>query len=112
MLAARNIPGRILVSTYLNFNDPSALAKLLEFPNIETRVYQGEMHAKGYFFNKEQLSTIVIGSSNLTQKALTCNKEWNVLFRSFEGGEMLSQVRNEFEALWSSENTIKLTNHG
>lgn len=109
MLAARNIPGRILVSTYLNFNDPSALAKLLEFPNIETRVYQGEMHAKGYFFNKEQLSTIVIGSSNLTQKALTCNKEWNVLFRSFEGGEMLSQVRNEFEALWSSENTIKLS---
>ena len=109
MLAARNIPGRILVSTYLNFNDPSALVKLLEYPNIEVRVYQGEMHAKGYFFNKEQLSTIVIGSSNLTQKALTCNKEWNVLFRSFDGGEMLEQVRKEFEVLWTAENTVKLS---
>ena len=91
MMEARGIPGRILVSTYLNFNDPAALSKLLEFSNIETRVYQGEMHAKGYFFNKEQLSTIVIGSSNLTQKALTCNKEWNVLFRSFGNARSSTQ---------------------
>ena len=109
MMEARGIPGRILVSTYLNFNDPAALSKLLEFSNIETRVYQGEMHAKGYFFNKEQLSTIVIGSSNLTQKALTCNKEWNVLFRSFGNGEMLGQVRKEFESLWGSDDTALLT---
>lgn len=109
MMETRGIPGRILVSTYLNFNDPAALSKLLEFGNIETRVYQGEMHAKGYFFNKEQLSTIVIGSSNLTQKALTCNKEWNVLFRSFGDGEMLGQVRREFENLWDSDDTALLT---
>lgn len=100
MLKRRNVPGRILTSTYLDFNDPDALRKLLDFPNIETRVYEGDLHAKGYFFNRSTLSTFIIGSSNLTQKALTCNKEWNVMFRSLSEGEILSQVRREFDGLW------------
>ena len=103
------IHGRILTSTYLDFNDPEALRKLLEFPNIETRIYQGDLHAKGYFFNRDGLSTFIIGSSNLTQTALTCNKEWNVLFRSFSGGEMLRSVRSEYEKLWDDPNTIELS---
>ncbi len=82
-LRRRKIPGRILTSTYLNFSDPAALRKLCEYPNIQVRVFQGNLHAKGFFFDKEGISTIIIGSSNLTQTALTCNKEWNVLFRSY-----------------------------
>lgn len=108
-LKACDTKGRILTSSYQNFNDPQALAKLLEFPNIETRVYQGDLHAKGYFFNKDQLSTIIIGSSNLTQTALTANKEWNVLFRSFSGGEFLHRAKAEFEKLWRDEETAKLS---
>lgn len=109
-LRERNIPGRILTSTYLNFNDPDALRKLLEYPNIETRVYQGDLHAKGYFFNKEQISTIIIGSSNLTQKALTCNKEWNILFRSFPDGKMLLDAKEQYEKLWDDPLSTPLTN--
>ncbi|WP_304598042.1 DEAD/DEAH box helicase family protein [Adlercreutzia caecimuris] len=109
LLEERGATGRILTSTYLNFNDPEALSKLLEFPAIDVRVYQGDLHAKGYFFNRETLSTFIIGSSNLTQTALTCNKEWNVLFRSFEGGEMLASARAEFERLWADEKSVELT---
>ncbi len=109
VLRERHIPGRLLTSTYLNFNSPEVLGKLLEFDNIEVRVYQGNMHAKGYFFNRGALSTVIVGSSNLTQSALTCNKEWNVLFHSFPGGEMLKAVRSEFEGLWQSDETVSLT---
>ena len=109
LLEERGATGRILTSTYLNFNDPEALSKLLEFPAIDVRVYQGDLHAKGYFFNRETLSTFIIGSSNLTQTALTCNKEWNVLFRSFEGGEMLASARAEFERLWADDKSVELT---
>lgn len=109
LLEKRGATGRILTSTYLNFNDPEALSKLLEFPAIDVRVYQGDLHAKGYFFNRETLSTFIIGSSNLTQTALTCNKEWNVLFRSFEGGEMLASARTEFERLWEDEKSVELS---
>jgi superfamily II DNA or RNA helicase/HKD family nuclease len=108
-LAERNIPGKILTSTYLDFNSPEALAKLLEYPNIETRVYEGDLHAKGYLFNRADISTILVGSSNLTQKALTCNQEWNVLMRSFSGGKILEQTKAEFDKLWGSKNSVALT---
>ena len=109
-LRDRGVPGRILTSTYLNFNNPDALRKLGEYPNIEARVYQGDLHAKGYFFSKDQISTIIIGSSNLTQKALTCNKEWNILFRSFPNGQMLLEAKSEYDKLWNDADTKPLTN--
>ena len=108
-LRERNIPGRVLTSTYLSFNEPEALRKLLEYPNIESRIYQGDLHAKGYFFDKDGLSTIIIGSSNLTQTALTCNKEWNVLFRSFPKGDILNQTKREFSALWNDKRTTRIS---
>lgn len=108
-LKKRKIPGRILTSTYLSFNEPEALRKLLEYPNIEARIYQGDLHAKGYFFDKDGLSTIIIGSSNLTQTALTCNKEWNVLFRSFPEGNILHQTKEEFSALWNDNRTALIS---
>ena len=108
-LAARGVKGRFLTSTYLNFNSPDALEKLLDYPNIEVRVFQGDMHAKGYLFKREDLGTVIVGSSNLTQAALTCNKEWNVLFHSYEGGEMFKAAQAEFETLWESSQTARLT---
>ena len=107
-LRDRGIPGRVLTSTYQNFNSPDALRKLLEYPNIEARVYQGDLHAKGYFFDKRQLSTVIIGSSNLTQKALTCNKEWNILFRSYADGAMLLDARREYDKLWGDAQTARI----
>jgi superfamily II DNA or RNA helicase/HKD family nuclease len=108
-LQRRRIKGRVLTSTYLNFNDPQALKKLLEYPNIECRVYQGDLHAKGYLFDRDGMSTIIIGSSNLTDSALTCNKEWNVLFRSFENGEIFKEAATAFESLWDDEQTAEVT---
>lgn len=79
-LKQRGIKGRLLTSTYLNFNSPDVFRKLLEYDNMEVRVFQGNLHAKGYIFDKGETSTVIVGSSNMTQTALTCNKEWNVLY--------------------------------
>lgn len=106
----RRIPGRILTSSYLNFNEPTALYKLLEYPNIETRIFQGNMHSKGYFFKRNDADTLVLGSSNLTQAALLKNKEWNVMLRALDQGRMLLTARREFEELWNSPQTIQLSN--
>lgn len=108
-LKKRGIRGRLLTSTYLNFNTPAVFRKLLEYDNIEVRIYQGNMHAKGYLFNSGDASTVIVGSSNLTQGALTCNKEWNVLFRTFEGSEMLGALRAEFDLLWDDAATATLS---
>ena len=108
-LKAKGIPGRILTSTYNNFNDPDALAKLLEYPNVQVRIFQGSLHAKGYLFHEQEISTVIVGSSNLTHSALTCNKEWNVLFRSFPGGAMLQQMRAEYDEVWTHDLTTPVT---
>lgn len=108
-LKQRGVKGRFLTSTYLSFNSPEVFSKLLEYSNIEVRVYEGNLHAKGYIFDQGGTSTVIVGSSNLTQGALTCNREWNLLFRSYEQGAMLANVRAEFETLWEDDLTRKLT---
>lgn len=108
-LRRRNIRGRFLTSTYLAFNTPDAYGKLLEYNNVEVRVYQGNLHAKGYIFDYGATSTIIVGSSNLTQMALTCNREWNVLFRSYGTGDMLLSLGDEFESIWQDPQTTRLT---
>lgn len=108
-LDEKGIHGRFLTSTYLSFNSPDAYRKLLEYKNIGVRVHQGHLHAKGYLFDKNDMGTVIVGSSNLTQTALTCNREWNVLFRSFKQGGMLRAVKEEFKSLWEDDLTVDLT---
>lgn len=108
-LKSRGVRGRLLTSTYLSFNSPDAYRKLLEYDNIEVRVYQGNLHAKGYIFDENQTSTVIVGSSNMTQMALTCNREWNVLYHTFGQAEYLGEIRREFDALWNDSSTVQLS---
>lgn len=108
-LKQRGVRGRLLTSTYLSFNSPDAFRKLLEYDNIDVRVFQGNLHAKGYVFDEGNTSTVIVGSSNMTQTALTCNREWNVLYRTFGEDGLLGEMKREFEALWNDRNTVKLT---
>lgn len=108
-LEQRKVPGRLLVSTYLGFNDPDALARLRRFTNIELRVFEGPLHAKGYLFDAQGMCTLIVGSSNLTQGALLTNSEWNLLVRSYEQGAICEAARQEFRRLWNSESTKPVT---
>ena len=81
-LEHKGIKGRILTTDYLCFSDPSALDTLAGLSNVQLRMYQTEragsgFHTKGYIFQKEEEYHFIIGSSNLTQDALTKNMEWN-----------------------------------
>ena len=108
-LADKGVPGRILTTTYLDFNDPDAIAKLRGYPNVEVRVYDGSLHTKGYFFKDGDMRTLVIGSSNLTQTALRTNQEWNLLVHSYEGGSVCRASLSEFERLWADPHTAEVT---
>lgn len=96
-----SVKGRILTGDYQHFNEPKALRELLEFPNLEVRVYTEEdFHTKGYFFEKDSVCTLIVGSSNLTQNALKANKEWNLKVNSLEQGELVQRTNGEFQAMW------------
>ena len=108
-LERRGIQGRVLVSTYLGFNDPDALLRLSGFSNVELRVFEGSLHSKGYLFDTQGMCTLVVGSSNLTQGALLANAEWNLLVKSYEHGAICDVTRQEFERLWNAPSTQLVT---
>ena len=97
------ITGRILTTDYLNFSEPQALRTLLSFKNIQVRMYtKDNFHTKGYMFYKDGECTLLIGSSNLTQGALSVNKEWNVLISSETGDSaIITETKQDFESMWS-----------
>lgn len=106
-LERRGVPGRILTTDYLNFSDPAALDTIAKLSNIELRMYQTEpagngFHTKGYIFQKGEEYRFIIGSSNLTQSALTQNMEWNTRLVSSDQGERVNSLLNEFEKLWNA----------
>ncbi|NDL68258.1 DUF3427 domain-containing protein [Anaerotalea alkaliphila] len=97
-LEERGIQGKILASQYLNFTNPEALRRLLQFKNVELRmVVDGNLHAKGYIFRKAETYSLVVGSSNLTQEALGYNKEWNVKVSSMGQGSLIQDTLQEFQ---------------
>ena len=110
-LEIRNIPGRILTTDYLMFNNPAALRKLSELKNIKLKMFMtnqevGGFHTKGYIFKKEEVYHIIMGSSNMTAGAITKNREWNTKIISTEEGEIAKNILKEFNTLWNDENAF------
>ena len=104
-LENKNVKGKILTSTYLNFTEIKALKKLKEFPNIELKVYDSNItnigfHAKSYIFEYDNFYEIIVGSSNITASAFKTNIEWNVKTISKKNDLFLVEILNEFESLW------------
>ncbi len=111
-LERKGVHGRILTTDYLCFSDPVALDTIASLSNIELRMYQTEragngFYTKGYIFQKCEEYRFIIGSSNLTQDALTRNMEWNTKLVSTNEGEMINSLLSEFEKLWNAKEYTK-----
>ena len=101
-LADEGVQGRILISPYLDFNDPIAMKELLKLKNVDVRITPTDMqmHAKFYLFEQENKQVIISGSSNLTHTALKINYEWNVKLTSTHNGDFIQNAKEEFERIW------------
>ena len=99
-LESRNIKGQILVSQYLNFTQPEALKRLAKFKkNVDLRIVTtGNAHAKGYIFKSKDHFNLIIGSSNLTDQALSTNKEWNIKVSALDNSGLVEKVLDEFRS--------------
>ncbi len=107
-LEQRGVKGRILTTDYLCFSDPYGLDRLAALKNIELKMYHVDdagvgFHTKGYLFKESGIYRIIIGSSNMTQTALSTNMEWNTQLVSTEQGAMAQSIVSEFEKLWADE---------
>jgi len=106
-LERKGIKGRILTSTFLNFNQPKVFKELLKINNIEVRLSSMKgFHSKGYIFSHDTHQTLIVGSSNLTAQALKVNYEWNVKLSSHENGELVSHFYRQFEEVWDNAQSL------
>lgn len=104
-LEKKKIKGKILTSTYLNFTEVKALEKILEFTNIELKIYDSNktnigFHSKAYIFDFSDYSEVIIGSSNITASAFKSNIEWNMTNKYNKDDMRLNDIINEFNYLW------------
>ena len=98
-LEHREIKGEILVSQYLNFTQPEALKRLLQFDNIDLRIAtKGNAHTKGYIFKTKKYFNLIVGSSNLTANALSTNQEWNLKVSALDESGIVEKVLQEFKS--------------
>lgn len=98
---------QLLVGDYLCITQPEALKLLLdECPNAEIRMFQSHgrsFHPKAYLFRQDAVQHVIVGSSNLSNSALTTGVEWSlhtVDTATFE------DAMEEFNKLFYNENTI------
>lgn len=107
-LMDKGIKGKILISPYLDFNDPVAMQELLKLKNVEVRLTPEDlqMHAKFYLFEHEGKQVLISGSSNLTHNALKINYEWNIKLTSTHNGELIQATKKEFEKIWKKSDIL------
>ncbi|MDN6196222.1 MAG: DEAD/DEAH box helicase family protein, partial [Atopostipes suicloacalis] len=99
----KGISGKLITSDYLSFNSPKIFSELLKIKNLEVRITESEgFHSKGYLFQHEKHQTLIMGSSNLTSRALKINYEWNLKVSSLAEGELVNSVLNTIEHTWKN----------
>lgn len=101
--------GRIITSTYLGFNSPESFRELMNLNDlgVEVYVYKDDargFHPKGFIFEQEASTTVIVGSSNLTSRALKRNHEWNLRFSALPNGDIVHQLSATIETQleWST----------
>jgi len=109
-LEEKGIHGKILTSTYLNFTEPKALERINKFSNIDLKIFVATkeigFHTKAYVFENRDEYKIIIGSSNITQRALKSNVEWNVRVISKKDDSFVKEVLEEYLKLWEGTSIV------
>lgn len=110
-LRDRDVPVRLITTSYMGASDPPAIRWLAALPNVTVRVsYDVErtrLHAKAYhFMRKSGFSTAYIGSANMSHSAITSGLEWNLKITAQDMGHILEKFTAEFETYWHSREFV------
>jgi superfamily II DNA or RNA helicase len=113
-LRDRGIPVRVITTTYMGATEKKAIDRLVNELGARVRIDlkpdSNRLHAKAWLFNRKTgYSTAIIGSSNMSQSALTYGSEWNVRLSQAKGPELLEKFRASFETYWESPNYLEYT---
>ena len=101
---------RILVSDYLGLTEPAALRRLKDLKgDLCLKVYETHtkaFHLKSYAFLHKEDGVAFVGSSNLSESALTTTLEWKYKIISSTDTVGFKEIRDGFEALFADPASV------
>lgn len=107
-LAERQVPVRLLTTTYIGATDLQAIQELAKLENVELKISldgrRRRLHAKAWLFQRDNgFSSIYVGSANLSGPALEDGIEWTVKLSEVEAPHVVDRFRGAFDSLWCDE---------